>query len=259
MNNKFETEKPLDTLVGGYSRTAIFRTVAFVGDSLSSGEFEIKNLEGNTEYHDCFEYSWGQFIARKNGFKAYNFSRGGMNTKWYIESFADEMGYWDKEKACQAYVIALGVNDLYNCNMEIGSIADINKDDYRKNAETFAGYYAQIISRYKEISPDAKFFLVGLPNDVTRENSKEITEKMTQLLYDFSKHFDNVYVIDLYQYGIPYDVEFKKCNYLNGHLNPMGYMYTAEIIDTYIDYIIRHNPEDFKYAGLINSGINYIE
>ena len=45
MNNQFrytapENEKPLDNLVtdGGYA--SIFRTVAFVGDSLSSGEFE---------------------------------------------------------------------------------------------------------------------------------------------------------------------------------------------------------------------------
>lgn len=28
-------------------------------------------------------------------------------------------------------------------------------------------------------------------------------------------------------------------------------------IDSYIDYIIRHNLEDFKYIGLINSNIDY--
>ena len=34
-------------------------------------------------------------------------------------------------------------------------------------------------------------------------------------------------------------------------------MHFADIIDSYIDYIIRHNPEDFKAAGFIGTGIRY--
>lgn len=251
-------EKPLEKLVGGYSNTSIFRTIAFVGDSISSGEFEIDNADGKREYHDLYEYSWGQYIARRNGLKAYNFSRGGMTAKWYIESFAEENGFWDKDKACQAYVIALGVNDLYNRKCELGSINDIDKSDYHKNAETFAGYYAQIISRYKEISLDAKFFLVGFPNDM-REGLQETTKGMINLLYDFSNHFKNTYVLDFYQYGCVFDGDFKSKYFLNGHMNPMGYIYFAEMVDSYIDYIVRKNPEDFKYVGLINSGIEYVK
>ena len=60
MNNQFrytapEGEKPLDNLVtdGGYA--SIFRTVAFVGDSLSSGEFETFDPEKNERhYYDMF-------------------------------------------------------------------------------------------------------------------------------------------------------------------------------------------------------------
>ena len=37
----------------------------------------------------------------------------------------------------------------------------------------------------------------------------------------------------------------------------MGYIFTAELIDSYIDYLVRHNPEEFKYAGFINSGIKF--
>ena len=249
-------EKPLEKLVGGYSNTAIFRTMCFVGDSLSSGEFETINIVGSKGFHDLYEYSWGQYIARKNGLKAYNFSRGGMTTKWYVESYADENGFWDKEKACQAYVIALGVNDLNT--MELGTINDIDKNDYRNNAKTFAGYYAQIISRYKEISPDAKFFLIGFPK-IADDKRNKIAENLNKLLNDFSNHFENTYVINLYDYGTCYDEDFRKQYYLNGHMNPMGYIYTAEIIDSYIDYIIRQNPEEFKYVGLINSGIEYVK
>ena len=119
-------EKPLENLVGGYSNTAIFRTMAFIGDSLSSGEFETVDKEGKRHWHDMYAYSWGQFIARKNGLTAYNFSKGGMTAKGYLEGFADRYDLWNPEKACQAYVIALGVNDIYNQKMPSGDAADID-------------------------------------------------------------------------------------------------------------------------------------
>ena len=145
-----DDEKPLDRLVDSYSNTGIFRTIGFIGDSLSSGEFESRNDEGNPGYHDYYDYSWGQYIARKNGLKAYNFSRGGMMAKAYMESFAEEKGFWSPELACQAYVIALGVNDIMNDGMEIGKLSDIDPDDWHNNKPTFVGYYSQIIARIKE-------------------------------------------------------------------------------------------------------------
>lgn len=250
-----ENEKPLDKLVDGYSHTSVFRTMAFIGDSLSSGEFETRDENGNPGFHDLFEYSWGQYIARKNGLKAYNFSRGGMTAKEYVESFAESNGMWDKEKACQAYVIALGVNDVFNRNMEIGSIEDINKNDYTQNNPTFAGYFAQIVSKYKEISPDAKFFFVTLPKDEKRDEAK--LHMLVQLMYDMAEYFDDSYVIDLYQYGPSYSIEFKEQFYLYGHMTPSGYILTAKIIDSYIDYIVRHNPDDFKTIGFVTTDIKY--
>ena len=80
---------------------------------------------------------------------------------------------------------------------------------------------------------------------------------MVKLLYNFADHFKNTYVIDLFEYGEEYDAEFDAKYSLNGHINPMSYLCTAQIIDSYIDYIIRHNPQEFKYAGLINSGIEF--
>ena len=250
-----ENEKPLDNLVGGYSHTSIFRRIAFIGDSLSSGEFETCDKDGNKAYHDLYEYSWGQYIARKNGLTAFNFSRGGMTAKEYNESFAENNEFFNKEKACQCYVIALGANDL-NSGIEIGSVNDINKEDYTKNNKTFIGYYGAIISRYKEISPDAKFFFVTFPKDDARANNHK-ADLFYNELYNLAELFSNSYVIDLYKYGPVYDEEFKKKFFLHGHMNPSGYILTAELIDSYIDYIVRHNPEDFKNVGFINSGIEF--
>ena len=248
-------EKPLDRLVEGYSNTSIFRKIAFIGDSLSSGEFET-HVEGkNTGYYDMFEHSWGQYIARRNGSVAYNFSCGGMSTKAY-DSFADWHMMWNRDKAAQAYVIALGVNDIYNGAVkDFGTIDDVNIVDYKSNAPTFMGYYGAIISKYKEISPDAKFFLVTFPNETDKD--PEVTERMVQGLYDLADVFDNCYVIDLYKYGPVYDDEFKKNYFYHSHMSPAGYLMTAKLIDSYIDYIIRHNPEDFKTVGFIGTGIEY--
>lgn len=244
-----ENEKPLDTLVSGYSHTSIFRTIAFVGDSMSSGEFETLGADGTRGYHDFYEYSWGQHIARKNGLKAYSFSRGGMTAKEYIESFAQERGFWDQEKAAQAYVIALGVNDVCNGGMPIGSVDDI-KEDYRQNGDTYIGYYAAIVMRYKEISPDAKFFFVTIPNEASR-NKFGCIEIVNEAVYALAEYFDNAYVIDLHTYGPVFDDRFHEQFYMHGHMNPSGYLLIAELVDSYIDYIVRHNPKDFESVGFI--------
>ena len=109
-----ENELPLENLVSDGGFCSVLRTVACVGDSLSSGEFESVDSLGNKTYHDMFDYSWGQFMARVAGITVYNFSRGGMTAKEYCDSFARENGFWEPEKAAQAYIIALGVNDVIN-------------------------------------------------------------------------------------------------------------------------------------------------
>ena len=68
-----ENEKPLERMAADGGFVGIFRTIACVGDSLSSGEFESVDENGTTHYHDMFEYSWGQYIARAAGCRVYNF------------------------------------------------------------------------------------------------------------------------------------------------------------------------------------------
>lgn len=249
----FENEKPLDRFVEGISNTAVFRTIGFIGDSLSSGEFESRNPDGTAGYHDYFEYSWGQYIARRNGLTAYNFSKGGMRADTYIKVFAEENGYWDKALACQAYVIALGVNDVLNARQEIGTVDDISQN-HKDNKETFAGYYGAIIQRYKEIQPEAKFFLVTMPKSCDEERNA-LAKKHAELLYSLAEFFDNCYVIDLNKYAPTYDEKFRNQFFLYGHMNASGYIFTANMIDSYIDYIVRHNPDDFRRVPFMGKGL----
>ncbi len=252
-------EKPLDRLVTDGGFASIFRTVACVGDSLSSGEFETLDPQtGVRHYYDMFAYSWGQFMARMAGFTAYNFSRGGMTASEYCDSYAASQGWWDPALRAQAYIIALGVNDLIGARQPLGEMTDICPDDPTQNARTFTGMYARVIQQYKAISPDAKFFLVTAPRSFSYDGADgderiAIADGHAARLHELAAYFSNTYVMDLRTYAPMHDKDFMDRFYLHGHLNPMGYRLTAEQLCSYMDYIIRHNPDDFKMVGFINS------
>lgn len=248
-----EGEKPLDRITEDGGFCGIFRTIGCIGDSLSSGEFEAYDQAGNINFLDCFEHSWGQYMARRIGSKVYNFSQGGMTAKAYLDGFAQSNDYWNPSKACEAYIMALGVNDLCNMHYEIGSVKDIDINDYENNKPTFAGDYAKIIQKYRQIQPNARFFLVTFAHCTFYPQIEEYIEAHSSLLKSIAEIFPYTYVIDLAEYAPVYDEAFRKNFYLGGHLNPAGYLLTAKIIMSYIDYIIRHNPEDFAQTGLIGS------
>lgn len=251
-----EDAVPLETLKEDGGFCGIFRTIGFVGDSLSSGEFESFDENENRNYHDMFDYSWGQYIARAIGAKAYNFSRGGMTAEEYCEGFADNNRMWDSAKACQAYVIALGVNDISKNGSNLGDISDIDLEDYKNNKKTFVGYYAQIIQRYKKIQPRAKFFLMTIPHDGRKDKERTEAEELhAALIYKLAETFSNTYVLDFRKYAPEYGKEFYDAFMLGGHMNPMGYMLTAKMVMSYIDFIIRHNPKDFKEVPFIGTDL----
>ena len=251
-----ENEKPLDNIVSDGGFTAIFRTISCIGDSLSSGEFESLKADGSHGFHDMFEYSWGQFLGRMCGSRVYNFSRGGMTAKEYCENFADANGFWNPKYASQCYIIFLGVNDIICQRQEVGSVNDVDFSDYKNNTKNFAGYYAQIIQRLNQIQPRAKFFLMTMNS--SGENDLRIKDKQEHaaLLYDFAEKFDNTYVLDMLKYAPKHDEKYCEKFGLLGHANPMGYLLTAKMTASYIDYIIRHNMDDFKEVGFIGTSLH---
>ena len=251
-------ERPLERLVpdGGYC--GVLRTIGCIGDSLASGEFESMDAAGDRGYHDMFDYSWGQFIARDCGCRVYNFSRGGMTAKEYMESFAEANGFWDDDKVCKAYILALGVNDIINAHMPVGGLSDIDPADWRRNNfDTFAGCYAAIVQRLLEKQPKARFFFVTMPKT---ERGSQVPAH-TALLHQLTGLFPFSYVIDLDRYAPAHDAAFRERFYMGGHMNPMGYLLTAKQMESYIDFIIRQHPADFFQMGFVGGethNVNYL-
>ena len=101
-------KNPLEKLSCDGGMTAVLRKVGCIGDSLSSGEHEHFDENGTVHYDDIYDLSWGQFLARKCGIQVYNFSVGGM-TAIRFRVFAAYTKVFKPEKACKAYIIALGV------------------------------------------------------------------------------------------------------------------------------------------------------
>lgn len=249
-----QEENPIATIKQTPGMTAIFRNWGFIGDSLCSGEMECweKGRERVT-YKDMYEYSWGQQLCRLCGAEGYNYSYGGQTAKGWIEKESARTWAGAKLTPRQAYIIAMGVND-HNPKQNIvkGDVAtDIDTLDYNKNAQTFAGYYAGIIQRVHSVSPGAKIFLVTRPR--SNSETEDEYDQWNEVIRGIAKMFKNVYLIDLYKYAPAYDKSFKAEHYLNGHLSAEGYLYTAYMFMTYIDWIVRNNPDEFKDVPLIGT------
>lgn len=248
-----EDEKPLGRLIADSGFFGIFKTVGCIGDSLSAGEFESLNEENIVGFHDYYEYSWASYMTNMTGAKLLNFSRGGMTAEEFFGTYAAKVGAFKMENRCQCYILALGVNDI-NQGKELGNIDEIDVSKRKDPSDqTFAGYYAEIIRRLKAIQPEAKFFLITMPQGEDDEQKKRLKDQHAEILHTLAEKFKNTYVLDFRKYAPVYDYEFRENFFMSGHMNPMGYILTGKMVMSYIDYIIRHNMKDFKEVGFIGT------
>ena len=246
-------ENPIAEISRNPGWCTIFHRWGFIGDSLSSGEHEYLRTDGANGYNDNYAYSWGQrMVAAIGGATGENYSQGGETAKGWIDHFWDNPCNRNadvdaKVNPKQAYIIALGENDI-NTGIPAGNAEkDINLEDYTKNAETFIGYYAGIIQRIKSIQPKARFFVVTMP-----AGPRKFKAPLNEQIRKMPEMFEHVYLIDLEKYGPDYEApEFKKRYFVMGHMNAAGYQWTAWMFMTYIDWIIEHNMEAFADVAFV--------
>ena len=99
-----------------------------------------------------------------------------------------------------------------------------------------------------------------MPRQLANEHAKKLDEQKKrhkEILEKFCQIFDNTYLIDLFTYAPEFDAEFEKRFYMGGHMTPAGYSLTAKMMESYIDYIIRKYPDDFKQVGFIGTDLFY--
>ena len=210
---------------------------------------------------DNYDISWGQYMCRICGSEGINYSVGGGTAKKFVlgQSPFNSTNSLAKLKADtqkQAYILAFGVNDvnnaIYDGNVtDINNIgADVNLADPTQNANTFAGYYARTIQEIKNTFPDSFIFLVTIPESSGYDEMNTIIRAMPTI---FDGTYNSIYVLDLKEY-LPASAisQFR----MNGiHLNAQGYAYCAFVFCTYIDWLIRTYPSEFKNISLIGKAL----
>lgn len=237
----------LENIEVGSTYLALFKQIGVIGDSYASGEIEcIKSGENSTTFLDVYYNSWGQVIARKNGIKAVNFSSGGLTAKdWFNSKWKSELAI--SENLCDAYFIDLGRNDMRYTEV-VGNISDIHLDNYDLNPDTYYGNMGKIISYVREISSTAKIFLLTIPNGNYTGNYRGFADAIREI----STLYSNCFVIDLEKW-VPQLTPEHLSTYYNGHPNSLGYMWFATMINTYCNWIVKNNLDNFRDVSLINT------
>lgn len=171
---------------------ALFRSIGIIGDSYASGE-----LAFDDHFTDHYNMSWGQILARKNGLKAINFSRGGQTTRGWLTDTERGLGLLNKVDAQDLYIIALGINDYQKLgDSYLGSDTDIDN-----GADTYYGNYGKIIKAIQTKAPMAKIVIATL------SQTDAMAVKYNSAIQKIAKHFnlpcvtlndDSFFTSDLY-------------------------------------------------------------
>lgn len=171
---------------------SLFQNIGIIGDSYASGELYV-----DSTYTDHYDISWGQILARKNGIKAINFSKGGLTTRDWL---ADDHGLSliNSSDPQDLYIIALGINDYQKLgDSYLGAENDVNT-----GANTFYGNYGKIISAIRAKAPQAKIVLSTMSYDTqgTAHNYNEAIKTLAQHfgLPVIEQNNDPLFTSDLY-------------------------------------------------------------
>ena len=174
-----------------------------------------------------------------------------MTAKEFYETWADQKGFWQWN---QAYIIALGNNDMFVCGHPVGSVADIHPGEPEKNADTFFGNMGRIVSKLKSIEKDARIFLVSMQRR-GEETGDPMICGVAEEMKKMCELFSFTYLIDMTNEGPVYDQEMRKTFALGFHPNAMGYYSYGLMVGNYIDYLIRKHPKDFFEVPFIGKGL----
>lgn len=195
-----------------YVSLSLFSKFGVIGDSYASGEVYFDG-----KFHDIYEISWGQILARKLGTSCVNFSGGGYSTRGWLNNSKGLARMLDTE-AQDIYYLCLGINDANNYGEEyLGAVADI-KEDYTQNPDTFFGNYGRIIGNIQEHAPNAKIVMF------TIVPTTDMKATYNEAIIEIANHF-----------GIPYVVQTD---------DPF---FTS---DLYVDGKVQSHPVTVVYSGM---------
>ena len=214
---------------------SMFLKFGVIGDSYASGV--IYETYGSSDEH--YENSWGQIMARKFGTTCTNYSHGGLSTRTWL---THEYGLTKLLAADpdDIYYCALGINDYSQLGIEyLGTIEDIDDEDYTQNADTFYGNYGKIISNIKIHAPDALIVMF------TCANTAEVPSQFSEAIIAIANHFNIPYIV---QAEDPFFQSYIYTNMTGGHPTSIGYGGMANAFERLLQGSIQEHPDYYANA-----------
>ena len=154
-----------------YGTFSMFEKFGVIGDSWSSGVIYRQN-GGGADDNTYRNLSWGKILARNTGTDCTLYSVGGATTRSWLSNTQNGLAKLLSDEAKQLYISMLGINDSNDLGADyLGSITDIELDDFELYPDTFYGNYGKIIGNIKFHAPNAKIILITAPK---KENSVRI-------------------------------------------------------------------------------------
>ena len=252
-----ETEKRLNTLenvVSGVKPLSakIFMRVGCIGDSYTSGHIQLNST--SPQYPSNPNYAWPKYMKQLTGNEWSNFGVSGASTKSLLNNDSGQRDMITSNgNKCQAYVIGLMINDIYNTSnrVPLGTISDIGTE-----TESYYSYYYKVIKLCLSVNSTAKIFCNTCPKtstEYTQYNQavRDIVNycRTTELLTN------NVFLVDLASNAY-YNTKYFTNPIFNsdsamGHYTALGYEFMAECMLQIISDVINNNVDYFKDTFLI--------
>jgi lysophospholipase L1-like esterase len=187
--------------------------------------------------------SWPQILARQTGSQAVNFTKGGLSTKTWLENTTWGLAKLLATEAQQLYIIALGINDSTQIGagtLSLGTIADVDTEDYTQNPNTFYGNYGRIIGNILAHAPYAKIACLS----VARLNERGMDTHIKAIADKYGLPFIDLtsdpYFTSTVYYG----------SIISNHPLTYGYAGMAKAIERLICLDVIENPYWDTYYGL---------
>ena len=214
----------------------MFDSVGALGDSYTSGAV----LKADGTWATMSNQTYIATMAKRAGTNYVNFGRGGASTRSYINE-----GYLEAVLSAEPqnmYFICFGFNDASKLGSDyLGTISDINDDDYTQNADTFYGNYGKIIQSIKEYAPKSKMTLILLPKKGT--NYIPFVEAIKII----ANHFDIPYID-------PYEDDYFNSNLYNntfssGHPTAVSYVGMGLAYERLFSKCVENNISYFNHSN----------
>ena len=191
--------------------------------------------------HRITNLSWGANLARMNGntFKCY--ARDGVTTRSALTNQYC-LPKLLSSTANDLYILTLGGNDARNLGIEyLGTINDINDEDYTQNADTFYGNYGRIISQIMEHAPNSKI-IMAMFYDSNRHN--EVRGQFFNATIEIANHFN--IPVAYWEHDPFYTSPLLYENYIGGHPTAVQLSGLAKSFERIYSECVYNNYDYFK-------------